>query len=69
MEKDAALNIIEQIVHLKAVVGYLGEKDQFRCWDTSFLGGDGSEVPGDYFPTLCLGSGYSLRYRGGQKTS
>lgn len=36
-------SLISNIILLRSVVGYLGEKDQFSWWDSLFLGAKESE--------------------------
>ena len=42
--------MIEKLLQLRALVGYLGEKDQFNWWDTNFLGKTGQKFLEINFP-------------------
>jgi hypothetical protein len=51
------VDIIEQFIQLRAAVGFLGEKDQFRWWDTAFLGPTGQKYLAINFPRSALAAG------------
>lgn len=51
------LNIIEQLIQLRALVGFLGEKDQCRWWDTAFLGPTGQKYLSINFPRSAVAAG------------
>lgn len=49
--------MIETLLKLRTFVAYLGEKDQFNWWDTSFLGATGLKLLGINFPRSYLSAG------------
>jgi len=51
------VSIIEQLIQLRALVGFLGEKDQCRWWDTSFLGPTGQKYLSINFPRSAVAAG------------
>lgn len=50
-------SIINRIITLRLLVGYLGEKDQLNWWDTLFLSATGLEFLKINFPRTALSSG------------
>ena len=48
---------IEQFLLLRVLVGFLGEKDQFAWWDTSFLSTVGCKYLGITFPRSGIAAG------------
>ena len=48
---------VEQLLLLRAVVSFLGEKDQFGWWDTSFLGSVGQKYLSITYPRSALAAG------------
>ena len=49
--------MIDKLLQLRVLVGYLGEKDQFNWWDTSFLGKTGQKFLEINFPRSAFSAG------------
>ena len=48
---------VEDLIMLRALVGFLGEKPQFNWWDTNFLSETGLKFLGITFPRSSLAAG------------
>jgi hypothetical protein len=49
--------LIDKLLQLRVLVSYLGEKDQFNWWDTSFLGKTGQKFLEINFPRSAFSAG------------
>ncbi len=49
--------MIDKLLQLRTLVAYLGEKDQFNWWDTSFLSPTGIKLLNINFPRSALSAG------------
>jgi hypothetical protein len=49
--------LIDKILQLRILVGYLGEKDQFNWWDTAFLNATGQKFLKINFPRSAFSAG------------
>lgn len=49
--------MIDKLLHLRILVGYLGEKDQGNWWDTSFLNKTGQKFLEINFPRSAFAAG------------
>jgi len=50
-------SLISNIILLRSVIGYLGEKDHFKWWDSLFLSATGLEFLKINFPRTVVSSG------------
>ena len=50
-------NLHQALIRLRALVGYLGEKDQFGWWDTNFLSPTGLQFLSINFPRSSFSAG------------
>jgi hypothetical protein len=57
MTSDTKTRITESLNRLRALVGYLGEKERFGWWDTSFLNRTGLQFLEINFPRTAFAAG------------
>ena len=50
-------NLHQQLIQLRTIVGYLGEKDQYDWWDTNFLSPTGLQFLSINFPRSSFSAG------------
>ena len=50
-------NVHQQLIQLRAIVGYLGEKEQYDWWDTNFLSPTGLQFLSINFPRSAFSAG------------
>lgn len=55
--KEPKVNTYKKLAHIRAVVGFLGEKSQYGWWDTNFLSDSGQEFLKVIFPRSAVSAG------------